>query len=63
MTDTPEDWFDKYMQAQSDLSTARAALAYMRGVLNTCQRYKQEITPSLVDAMLKEATAVLDKGK
>ncbi|CAB4187963.1 hypothetical protein UFOVP1169_34 [uncultured Caudovirales phage] len=63
MTDAPENWFAEYMQVQSDLSTARGALAFIRGVLDTCQRFEREITPGLVDAMLKEASAVLDKGK
>ena len=39
---------------------ARAALAFIRGTLDTCQRFGQPLSPRLVAAMLKECNDVLE---
>jgi hypothetical protein len=61
MNGAPEDWFAKYMQSQDELSTARGVLAFIHGVLETTSKYNREVTPGLVDAMIKEASSVLNK--
>lgn len=39
---------------------ARAALAFIRGTLDTCQRFDKPVTAGLLQAMLKECNDVLD---
>jgi hypothetical protein len=39
---------------------ARAGLAFVRGVLDTCQRFKRPLTPGLIAMMLKECNDVLE---
>ena len=52
--------YDELWAERARASKARAALAFLRGVLDTCQRFKQPITPALIAAMIRECNDVLE---
>ena len=60
MTDLTDILADQLHTERTRAMQARAALSFIRGVLDTCQRFGQPLTAGLLRAMLKECNDVLE---